>query len=99
MSDDSDAYLDSSARRNWGNYEMPDRNGGNRRRHRGGRRRQMPNSMDKQEALVGMGTGIHPGGITDNEGFITDMVSTSSSGSSMGSNPWERGKQFAGQLS
>lgn len=71
-----------------------------RRRRRGGgggRRRHMPNSMDKQEPLVG--TVMHPPvGITDNEGFITDMVSTSS-GSSVGSHPWERGKQFAGQLS
>eukprot|EP00571_Detonula_confervacea_P005653 CAMPEP_0172321758 /NCGR_PEP_ID=MMETSP1058-20130122/44227_1 /TAXON_ID=83371 /ORGANISM="Detonula confervacea, Strain CCMP 353" /LENGTH=315 /DNA_ID=CAMNT_0013037351 /DNA_START=354 /DNA_END=1301 /DNA_ORIENTATION=- len=92
MSDDSDASLDAPSRRNWANYEMSTQNGGHR--HRG--RRRMPNSMDRQEPLVGVG--IPSGGITDNEGFITDMVSTSS-GSSMGSHPWERGKQFAGQLS
>ncbi|KAL7553837.1 hypothetical protein ACHAWF_017975, partial [Thalassiosira exigua] len=92
MDDDSDSQLDSSSRPNWANYEM--QNIGGHLRHRG--RRRMPNSMDKQEPLVGTGM---PAGITDNEGFITEMVSTStSSGSSMGSHPWERGKQFAGQL-
>jgi len=56
----------------------------------------MRNSMDKEEPLVG--GGMPPGGITDNEGFITDMVS-SSSGSSTGTHSWERGTQFSGQLS
>lgn len=69
--------------------------------HKGGgvwqmhhRRRQMNSSMQREESVVGGGP---PGGITNIEGFITDMVS-SSSGSSVGSNPWERGKHFAGQL-
>lgn len=84
-------------------YEMSSSNSGSRRssRRNNNRRRHMgPNSLEKQEPLVGTGVGVGmPGvGITDNEGFITDMVSTSS-GSSMGSHPWERGKQFAGQLS
>lgn len=77
MSDDGDAIIDSSGR----SYEMSNQTGGGTRRRR--RRRQMgPNSVDKQEPLVGVG--IHPtGGITDNEGFITDcMNSTSSDGSS-----------------
>jgi hypothetical protein len=56
----------------------------------------MRNASDKQEPL--MGGGMPPGAITDNEGFITtDMISTSS-GSSMESNPWEREQQFSGQL-
>lgn len=103
LSDHSDAQLDSSTNSWDRHYEMSTQNsggGGHRsRRHRG--RRSMPNSMDKQEPLVGSSGGIPintVGGITDNEGFITDMVSTSS-GESMGSHPWERGKQFAGQLS
>ncbi len=101
MSDDSDIDYDSStARRNWANYEMSTHTGGgsgggggDRLRHRS--RRQMRNASDKQEPLMGM----PPGAITDNEGFITDMVSTSS-GSSLGSNSWEREreKQFSGTL-
>lgn len=101
MSDDSDIYNDSSTeRRNWANYEMSTHTGGgggggDRLRHRS--RRKMRNASDKQEPL--MGSGMPPGAITDNEGFITDMVSTSS-GSSLGSNPWEREreKQFSGAL-
>ena len=98
MSDDSDLYYDSSTeRRNWANYEMSthagEGSGGDRLRHRP--RRKMRNASDKQEPL--MGSGMPPGAITDNEGFITDMVSTSS-GSSLGSNPWEREKQFSGTL-
>ena len=83
MSDDGDAIIDSSGRSpSWANYEMSNQTGGDARRRR--RRRQMgPNSVDKQEPLVGVG--IHPtGGITDNEGFITDLNSTSSDGSSTG---------------
>lgn len=102
LTDDSEAQLGSSAKNGWNQqhdrqYEMSSHTVGShhRPRHRS-RRRPMPNSMDKQEPLVE--SGMHQGGITDNEGFITDMVSTSS-GSSMGSHPWERGKQFAGQLS
>ena len=103
MSDDGDIYYDE--RRNWANYEMSTHHhtgrggsgggggGGDRLRHRS--RRKMRNATDKQEPL--MGSGMPPGAITDNEGFITDMVSTSS-GSSMGSNPWEREKQFSGTL-
>ena len=98
MSDDSDIYYDTSTeRRNWANYEMSTHagggSGGDRLRHRS--RRKMRNASDKQEPL--MGSGMPPGTITDNEGFITDMVSTSS-GSSLGSNPWEREKQFPGTL-
>ena len=100
MSNDGDAYYEHSSgggmnNRQWVNYEMSTRSGGGGDRRRQRRRRQMRNSMDKEAPLVG--GGIPPGGITDNEGFITDMVN-SSSGSSMGSHPWERGKQFAGQL-
>lgn len=98
---DDDIYYDSSSsdRRNWANYEMTTHSGGgggggDRLRHRS--RRKMRNASDKQEPL--MGSGMPPGAITDNEGFITDMVSTSSSGSSMGSNPWDREKQFSGTL-
>lgn len=92
MSDDNDAQLDSSAKQQgWDQrrqYEMSSQNGrGRQQRSRG--RRSMPNSRDKQEPLVGAGR--RPGGITDNEGFITDMVSHSS-GSSLGSNRWERGQ-------
>jgi hypothetical protein len=104
MSNDADAYYDHTSggglnARQWANYELSTSNGGGgqRRRQQQSRRRQMHNSMDKEEPLVGGGM-MPQGGITDNEGFITDMVS-SSSGSSMGSHPWERGKQFAGQLS
>lgn len=99
MTDDSDSQLRNSASTNWGNnYEMSSQAGSRRR----SRRRNMPNSGDKQEPLVGApipGQRTPIPGITDNEGFITDMVSTSSDGSSMGSHPWENGKQFAGQLS
>jgi len=99
MSDDSDAQMDSSAKDGGWNrhYELSTQNGGrHRQRHRNRGRRPMHNSMDRQEPLTG--TGMHPVGITDNEGFITDMVSTSS-GSSMESHPWERGKHYSGQLS
>ena len=87
LSDDYDTAINSQARiqSNWGNsntYEMSNQiNRGNRRR----RTRQMgSNSIDKEEPLVGIGMGssIPQGGITDNEGFITDMNSTSSDGSS-----------------
>jgi len=83
MSDDNDAQLDSTAKQQrWDQqYEMSSQNG------RGRRHRLMPNSMEKQEPLVG--SGRHSGGITDNDGFITDMVSQSS-GSSLGSHRWEK---------
>ena len=49
------------------------------RKKRHGRRNHLPNAMDKSDPLVSA-IGTMPGG----EGFITDMVSTSS-GSSQGS--------------
>lgn len=85
--DDGDAHSNTldAARRSWANYEMSSsghrRGERRRRRHGGSRSRGM---RDKQEPLVG------PGGITDNEGFITDMVSTSS-GSSGEVRPWVSG--------
>mmetsp|Transcript_44537 Transcript_44537/g.93455 ORF Transcript_44537/g.93455 Transcript_44537/m.93455 type:complete len:408 (-) Transcript_44537:418-1641(-) len=87
------------------NYEMSSQSSSRQHRHgRNSRRHHRPlgpNSMDKAEPLVGSGMHTSVGGhhgITDNEGFITDMVSTSSS-ESIGSHSWERGKQFSGQLS
>lgn len=98
LSDDEDERLGATARRDWGNYEMSPQNegGGRRRRHRGSRQL----SMDKQEPLVGVGSSMPAGtGITDNEGFITDMVSTSSDSSAAGSHRWESGHQFGTKLS
>lgn len=61
------------------------------RRKRRSRRDQLPNARDKSEPLVSAME------MPNGEGFITEMVSTSS-GSSQGSSGYDRGEQRYGQL-
>mmetsp|Transcript_19133 Transcript_19133/g.37874 ORF Transcript_19133/g.37874 Transcript_19133/m.37874 type:complete len:372 (-) Transcript_19133:101-1216(-) len=95
VSSDIDDLIDSADGDHWINnqYEMSNQSNSRRRSYRG--RRGMSNAMDKSEPLVG--TTLTNGGIRDNEGFFTEI--STSSGSSLGSNRWERGGQFLGQLS
>ncbi len=95
VSSDIDDLIESSEGEHWINnqYEMSSQSNSRRRSYRG--RRVIPSSMDKSEPLVG--TTLTNGGIRDNEGFFTEI--STSSGSSLGSNRWTRGDQFSGQLS